>query len=159
MRQLCENLLRIDVRKLDFRPDQAWQYPPPNGIAISVVGDAVHVIHGTADFYVDIQRTACNYGGSRYWFSCPRCGDRRAVLYDDGERTFGCRRCMHLRYASESEDIFDRLRRKCRKLEAKLGDAGDKPKWMRFALYDQIHFQRAAAEAKAVRWLTRRFHR
>lgn len=156
MRHLCEDLQRIDVRNVDFRVGAAWQYPPPNGIAISVVCDAVHVIHGGADFYIAVERTACNYGGSRPWFRCPRCRDRRAVLYDGGESVFGCRRCMHLGHASETEDKFDRLERKRRKLEAKLGQHGDKPKWMRLATFEQLHCKRTKARADAVRWLIRK---
>lgn len=158
MRRPCEDFQRIDVRQIDFRRGAPWQYPPPNGIALSVVGDAVHVIDGGADFYVSIERTACNYGGSRPWFLCLRCGDRRAVLYDGGQSVFGCRRCMHLHYASETEDTFDRLERKRRKLEAKLND-GDKPKWMRLATFDQLQFKRVKVRADAVRWLTRKFYK
>lgn len=156
MRRKCEDLQRIAVRNVDFRLGTRWQYPPPSGIAISVVGDAVHVIHGPADLYVSIERTACNYGGSRPWFLCPQCGDRRGMLYDAGEGVFGCRRCMRLSYASDTEDTFDRLERKRRKVEAKLHEGGEKPKWMRLATFEQLHFKRTKARADAVRWLMRK---
>lgn len=157
MRRPCESLQRIDIRNVDFRLGTPWQYPRPNEIALSVAGDTVHVIHGVADFYITIDHTACSYGGSRPWFLCPSCGDRRAVLYSDGDGdgdgSFGCRRCMCLRYASEAEDKFDRLERKRRKLEAKLQPDGGKPKWMRVATFERIHFQRLRARADAAMWL------
>jgi hypothetical protein len=159
MRRVCEDFQQIDVRQMDFRRGTPWQYPPPNGIALSVMGDAIHVIHGAANFYVSIERTACNYGGSRLWFLCPRCGDRRAVLYGDGQSAFGCRRCMNLHYTCETEDTFDRRERKRRKLETKLNDSGGKPKWMRLATFEQLHFKRARAQADAVRWLVRKLPR
>lgn len=157
MHSRCEDFQRIDVRKIDFRIGTPWQYP--DGIAVAVVGGAVHVIHGNADFYVSIKRTGCNYGGSRPWFLCPLCGDRRAVLYGDVSQgsVFGCRRCMCLRYASEAEDTFARLERKRRKLEAKLGYGGEKPKWMRLSTFEQLHFKKAKARADAARWLVRKF--
>jgi len=33
------------------------------------------------DYQVGLDRTPCQYGGSRPWFVCPRCHSRRAVLY------------------------------------------------------------------------------
>lgn len=154
MRRLCESFQRIDVRKIDFRLGTRWQYPHPDGIAVSVISsDAVHVIHGHTDFCVSIERTGCNYGSSRPWFLCPRCGDRRAALYGDGNCVFGCRRCMRLSYVSDTEDTFDRLERKLRKLEAKLDHGGGKPKWMKFATFEHLHFKRARTRADAVLWL------
>lgn len=42
--------------------------------------------------YIATQRTACNFGGGRSWFSCPRCGRRVAVLFLRGNAGFICRR-------------------------------------------------------------------
>jgi hypothetical protein len=78
------------------------------------------------DYPVQIIRTPCRYGGSRSWFQCPRCWDRRAIIYgvaSDGK--FGCRRCMRLAYASEAEDACGRSWRTQRKLAARLGAEDD----------------------------------
>jgi len=157
MRRLrCEELQRIDVRKIDFRLGTYWQYPPPDSIAVSIVEGDVHVIHQMADFYISIERTACNYGGSRPWFLCPQCHDRRAVLYHDGYAVIACRRCMGLSYASDTLDTFDRLVRKARKLEAKSGGADGRPKWMRIETFERLRHEAVMARWNAIRWLGRK---
>lgn len=154
MRRLCENFQQIDIRKLDFQRGTSWQCPPPSGIMISVVGDAVQVIQGSAILYIAIERTACNYGGSRPWFLCPGCGGRRAVLYDSGHG-YECRRCTRLVHTSVTEDKFHRLRRKRGKLLERLREYDVRPKWKRWATFDQIYWEQAKAEYDAVCWLTR----
>lgn len=155
MQRLCENFQQIDIRQIDFGQGEPWQYPPPSGIALSVVGDAIHVIHGAADFYIEIERTACNYGGLRPWFLCPRCGARRAVLYDGGERVFGCRRCMRLVNTSATEDTLNRGARKMRKLSARLREYDVRPKWKRWKTFEKIYQQRVKTERDLVRRLIR----
>lgn len=158
MRRLCESFQRIDVRRIDFRLGTLWQYPKPDGLAVSLISNSAHVIHDSADFYIQITRTPCNYGGGRPWFRCPRCERRCAILYDAAAGdSFGCRKCLRLTYASESEDTFDRLRRKGRNLAARLCAGGEKPKWMRMNTFERIHWRRVKAERDAVFWLTRRF--
>lgn len=51
---------------------------------------------------IPLTATPCYFGGSRYWFSCPLCTQRVAVLYL-GRHLFGCRRCYDLTYASKNE--------------------------------------------------------
>ena len=48
---------------------------------------------------VPISRSACTVGGTRVWWTCPGCGNRRAVLYGFRAR-FACRVCHRLAYAS-----------------------------------------------------------
>lgn len=51
-------------------------------------------------YTVRFTKTFCNYGGMRYWFECPFCNKRIAVLYQpDGGNKFGCRSCHNLTYA------------------------------------------------------------
>jgi hypothetical protein len=48
-----------------------------------------------------ITRTACNYGGWRYWFLCPTCKRRCGLLYRRGySEYFACRKCHDLTYRS-----------------------------------------------------------
>lgn len=91
---------------------------------------------------VEIVRTACNYGGTRPWFRCPRCGRSVAVLF--GAALFLCRKCHNLAYRSQSESHADRCYRRANKLRARLGGEPGalsllpKPKWMRWATYDRM---------------------
>jgi predicted RNA-binding Zn-ribbon protein involved in translation (DUF1610 family) len=44
-------------------------------------------------------RTA--FGGIRYWFKCPNCGDRVGMLFVQPiTRVIGCRKCLGLEYRS-----------------------------------------------------------
>ncbi len=56
---------------------------------------------------IRLQTTRPNFGGVRWWFSCPRivdgeeCGRRVGKLYrPPGSQTFACRRCLDLTYES-----------------------------------------------------------
>jgi hypothetical protein len=50
-----------------------------------------------------VTRTACNYGGWRYWLLCPRCKRRCAVLYSRGYPYYACRKCHDLTYRSTQD--------------------------------------------------------
>ena len=43
-----------------------------------------------------------------------------------------------LAYASEAESVVDRINRKSRKLDVKLAEDGEKPKWMRWRTFERI---------------------
>ena len=63
---------------------------------------------------VKLQATPCNYGGERWWFTCPTCKRRvgvlfyrRAVLIHGAE--WACRHCHNLTYTSAQEaHVLDR---------------------------------------------------
>lgn len=164
-RRKCEHLLGLDIRVLSRRghiPVErhisryfSWRWTradePAGSIYIQADHDRARLIYSAnsqpLDYSVSIERTPCRYGGTRLWFRCPRCHARRAVLYgtaSDGR--FGCRCCMRLAYASEAESKVDRINRKSHRLEAQLGDNGEKPKWMRWRTFDQICAQLEAAD-------------
>jgi hypothetical protein len=86
---------------------------------------------------VRIVRTACNYGGSRPWFQCPRCGRRVAVLFLRSGN-FMCRHCGRVAYASQSADAMGRAWIKQRKLERRLADGWQRPKGMHSTTYSRI---------------------
>jgi hypothetical protein len=60
---------------------------------------------------IPLEKTECNYGSYRYWFTCPlykngdnrRCNRRVGVLYMAGDY-FGCRHCYELTYSSRNEN-------------------------------------------------------
>lgn len=92
---------------------------------------------------VRLTRTECSYGGTRVWFACPYCSRRTAILYSSG-KTWACRQCTRLTYASQSENRVDRAWRKQRKIENKLsGGKGEwnqwqKPKGMHQTTFDRL---------------------
>lgn len=48
---------------------------------------------------VILTTTSCNFGGKRYWFTCPRCSSRVVTLFCPiGDANYECRRCKGLRY-------------------------------------------------------------
>jgi len=85
--------------------------------------------------HVPILTTACNYGGRRFWFGCPKCGRRVAVLYLRNPG-FGCRSCCRIAYASQSEDAVGRTWRKQSKVERRLDENWSRPKAMHQAIYE-----------------------
>ena len=86
---------------------------------------------------VSLTYRACNFGGSRPWFNCPRCSRRVAVLYMRSGR-FACRHCQRVAYSSQSDDALDRMWRKQAKLEARLGENWQRPKGMRHQTYQRL---------------------
>lgn len=92
-----------------------------------------------------IERTRCNYGGSRPWFLCPSCGRRCAVVYFGAPGgCYACRSCLRVAYLSQSEDEMGRLWRRQRKIERKLAGGPEqwggwqKPKGMHQKTYDRL---------------------
>lgn len=63
------------------------------------------------DYQILLDRTACHYGGVRWWFICPLsvngrfCGRRVGKLYFAPKGLyFGCRHCYDLTYKSSQEN-------------------------------------------------------
>ncbi|MGZ8935214.1 MAG: hypothetical protein ACXW04_09955 [Methylobacter sp.] len=99
-----------------------------------------------ADYPIRLQTTTCNYGGQRYWFTCPirGCGRRVALLYL-GATYFACRHCYRLTYRSQRETKEDRVSRKADKIRNKLkwepgilNPTGRKPKGMHWKTYFRL---------------------
>lgn len=88
---------------------------------------------------VEVVWTACNYGGGRPWFLCPKCGRRCAILR--GGTRFYCRECHQLKYWSQSEDLHDRLLRKRNKLSDRLGPHNIRPIGMRQKTYWRLLYE------------------
>jgi hypothetical protein len=83
-----------------------------------------HRSHGSewrhADYPVQLDWTACHYGGHRAWFRCPArgCGKRVAILYAGA--VFACRDCYRLAYASQRESPGDRAARRADRIRERL---------------------------------------
>lgn len=84
------------------------------------------------DYRVQIETTACNYGGVRWWWVCPLSGRRAAKLYlPPGASVFAARKTYRLPYRSQREAPIDRTHdwqaRIHRKLGGKYRYHGDPP--------------------------------
>jgi hypothetical protein len=126
------------------------------GITI-VVEDAALVLsyrrRGIGDVVeqrVYLQSSPCHLGGSREWFTCPRCGKRVAVLYAPNSY-FACRQCGGLTYATQNKGAGDRASSKANKIRRRLGwlvgvlnDTGGKPKGMHWSTYLRLTEEHAA---------------
>ena len=176
-RRIAEHMLRLDVRVLHrrdyLRPGLAFSWnwsrgdEPAGSIAIFTSEESIRLLYGTrdgeqVDELVDLDRTPCNYGGTRAWFRCPRCGRRVAVLF--GGKRFWCRHCHGIAYAVENEDAISRVLRRSNKLrervKARAGTAYPvvfKPKGMHQKTFDHIRWE--IQELEASFWLAeaRRF--
>ena len=147
----AEHCRQLDVRRLHrdgwLRPGAscAWGWWTDEGeklgsISLQAEGESLvltYSLNGEPKIQrVDIERTACNFGGSRTWFACPRCARRCAVLYlRDG---FACRKCSRVAYASQSDDDMGRAWRKQRKVEVRLGENWRRPKGMHRTTYERL---------------------
>ena len=99
---------------------------------------------------VAIDWTDCHYGGARPWFLCPGCGRRVAILYGrkierDGSkipiqnRILKCRQCHALSYPSQHEEWHERMRRRAKKIRARIGgEYAKKPKRMHWRTYNRL---------------------
>lgn len=101
-------------------------------IGVRVEGEAVRFVYqigGEHDVneLVRLTRTTCNYGGGRMWFVCPYCSRRCALVYIG--RQVACRKCLKLKYPSQSDDETDASWRRQRKLAAKIGADGNEWLW------------------------------
>lgn len=86
---------------------------------------------------IAIERTLCNFGGTRPWFVCPVRGERVAVLFLRAGR-FACRHCQRIAYASQSDDAMGRAWRRQAKIEAKLGPNWARPQGMHHATRERL---------------------
>ena len=102
---------------------------------------------------IEVERTACHFGGERFWFRCPYCESRRRVLYIY-RHGIECRGCLDLPYQVENETRDDRAFRRYRKFSLRYFDDDyilepylPKPPWQRW----RTHY-RALDERERLRW-------
>lgn len=75
---------------------------------------------GHKEWPVLLDHTPLNFGGQRRWLVCPKCRARRQSLFI-GFDGLACRKCLDLKYESQSENVRRRTYRKADKIRAKLG--------------------------------------
>jgi hypothetical protein len=141
----AEHCLRLDVRQIARRHllrdggTFGWHWTNSytgdtvGSISVTTFADSLRLNYrsdGTpVRESVQIDRTACTYGGTRPWLRCPRCNRRVAVLFLRGGR-FVCRHCGNVVYGSQAEDALGRTWRRQQKLESRLGENWTRPKGM-----------------------------
>jgi hypothetical protein len=171
-----EEYNRIDIRWLKqqgcLRPGYAgsieWSCngSPSGSVGARMVGDTFVLAYNHRDRdgqwtpveqTIQLSRSSCNYGGYRYWFLCPQCNARVAVLCRAG-KYFLCRHCHNLNYASQHENVADRMMRKARKIRKRLeGDinltipVAFKPKGMHWETFERL--RREEEHANHLCWM------
>lgn len=117
----------------------------------------------TKTFVVRVSRTACNYGGWRYWFHCPHCGHRFRLLYLAG-RILGCRKCLGLVYETTRMNAFQRKESRAEKLLLKAGASQSdppnfKPKGMHYETQSRLIFEAYSLRMEAIELVSTRIDR
>lgn len=113
---------------------------------------------------VNLDATACAYGGTRPWFLCPGCNRRAALLYLEGGELH-CRTCLGLTYESCREEPHQRALRRHRRIRRRIG--GDpfgilpdqKPPGMHWTTYSRLHDEAARALAESLRLYNEKLER
>lgn len=159
-RPAAESYRRLDIRKMVrtscIKPSNwfGWEWTNSDGEQVASVACAVneHVSQLTVSYRwrrygqderedvslpVRLTTTRCNYGGVRWWFACPCCHRRVAVLFIMGS-ALRCIKCGRVSYVSQRVDAITRVWRKQEKLEAKLIDGWEKPKRMRWKTLERL---------------------
>ncbi len=102
---------------------------------------------GNQTQFIQITSSPCRFGGKRWWWICPRTGQRVAMLFlPNGGIQFWSREAYGLGYQSTRETRIDRAHRKAGRLYRKLGGSydgpssewPDKPKGMHWRTYNAI---------------------
>lgn len=89
---------------------------------------------------VQLVTTRQRLGGVRWWASCPGCGARVGVVAFDGDATaLGCRRCLHLNYASTRQSLATRTAAALARLRQVhgVGEDGRRPPGMSLAAWER----------------------
>ncbi|MCW6512509.1 hypothetical protein [Lichenifustis flavocetrariae] len=109
----------------------------------------------TSDYWINIVATPQPFGGWRWWFVCPRTGNRVAHLHlPAGATIFASREAYRLGYRLQRESPRDRALTRAFRLRERLdgqGGIGDpifKPKGMHQATYDRHMTRIEAAESR-----------
>lgn len=160
VRGICEQSMPFDIRELVRRkllqPGTSFPWHWYRGeerigtIDVRARTDAVIVNYTWSPIRGGTRHVECVLGidycaggfGSRPMFWCPECRGRCAIVYFGGI-AFACRKCRKLGYASEAENLIDRLWRKQKKIERRLAGGADewdgaKPNGMHQSTFDRF---------------------
>ena len=161
-RATIEGQRRLDVRLFrkhgGLRPGRGgvWTWTrggkPEGSASYRVMEDAVELSYTVGDnsdqipvrIAVPLRTTPCRLGGARPYFLCPHCYRRcEVIVMTTSGRAWGCRKCLPVRYASQSLASADRMLQRAHSLYSRAGtDYGEglvvKRKWMRWRTFNQL---------------------
>lgn len=112
---------------------------------------------------IDYDKTPCHFGGDRFWFCCPSCNKRVALLYGQGSE-FLCRLCCQLGYASQQEARRDNLINQKHKLGERIfehyenGNGWGKKKGMHWQTFTRLHDRYQYLEQQWIKHLAKHLH-
>lgn len=149
-KKLTSDFHRLDVRELAREGFMKSGYTFPwrlgSGVVVHIevaYDERIYLRRGSFVQTICTQQSKCHFGGERPWWTCPHCGNRCAVLHDDGN-DFACRSCHRLTYASQKERAPDRAFRRANRTREALGwppgvmhGIGPKPLGMRWATFEK----------------------
>jgi hypothetical protein len=109
------------------------------------------------DYRVALVTTRPHYGGIRWWFVCPKSGERAAKLFlPPGATLFASRSAYGLGYSSQREKDYERAMNKCQAIRMQLGGSGsmddpfpNKPKGMWWRTYEKLREQAYRSERES----------
>lgn len=115
---------------------------------------------------IQLDWSACNFGGERPWFICPARGCNRRVAILHGGGIFACRHCYQLAYPSQRETYDDRAARKADKIRERLGweqgilnpKGWRKPKGMHWRTFERLNKEHDAFVAMSLAGMAMRFN-
>ena len=104
--------------------------------------------------HITLTTSSQPFGGRRWWFVCPRTGQRATRLHlPSGTTVFACRSAYWLAYRSQRETPCDRALSRAFALRRRLGDDGGigedvaKPKGMHWRIFERALERIDQAEA------------
>jgi hypothetical protein len=106
------------------------------------------------NYSITIEKNACNYGGARYYFHCPKCNIRMRILYCH-YGYFACRKCLKLGYWSQRLRPTRRYQYMSKKVEDFVKNRGGnislyrKPPHMHNSSYQKLSSKQFYYEAKS----------
>lgn len=114
---------------------------PSFKLKATLLSNSYQVEYDGGSYSIPYEKQACNYGGFRYFLSCPRCNQRMRMLYcKDGK--FLCRKCLNLGYFTQRLRPSARciiMGMKIKKhLEDRAGGLHRKPPWMKCKTFEAL---------------------
>jgi hypothetical protein len=103
---------------------------------------------------VELEWTACNFGGERPWFICPGAGyDRRVAVLHAAGKYFLCRHCYDLTYQSQRDNKMYRALHRAQDIRPRLAGSAnmmepfpEKPNRMHWRTYERFWWEHHEAE-------------
>lgn len=126
---------------------------------LDIAPSAVTLSYSHHSQTIQVSSLPCHYGGHRYYWHCPKCCRRAAVLYCAG--SYVCRHCIGANYQSQLSQPIDRLFERVSVIRAKLGwqqgiahGKGSRPHGMHHSTYSKLVNEHDQLTAKIIRAMT-----